>query len=64
MMALCTQEQPGCSGAAAPKNQQQCHEGVQTMKGSQQLILSLAKLERAAFPSLTEIMEREVNQAL
>lgn len=38
--------------------------GVQTMKRSQQLILSLAKLERDAFPSLQEIMERGLNKVL
>lgn len=45
-------------------SQQQYHEGVQTMKRSQQLILSLAKLERDAFPSLQEIMGRGLNKAL
>lgn len=33
-------------------SQQQYHEGLHTMKRSQQLILSLAKLERAASPTL------------
>lgn len=50
-MALCMQEQTGYSWAEALTSQQQYHKSVKAMKRRQQLILSLAKLERDAFPS-------------